>query len=527
MSEETDIETLEVAGSTYEVRRVITGSEPHRSLEVVETESKTPRLVWEGLSAWARDVVRVFDGVDPAVVGLPEIVEIEESGEDTILVLKAPPVTASPFDASVWRAAPREDAVVALEQFSLVLDEVHRANGWLKGIKREELYVDLVTQEIFLAAAPRLFVSMKPAKEAAWRDMRIVGELAYENFVDDSYPGGHTMAAMLQDRTAMEGTPILFPGLPQVLAGCVSPYGDLAYGDAHELFSGLEQLRIELERPFEFRVGAASTVGNYLFRKNNQDSCGHILFQGICGSRKVNIGFFCVADGIGGIQDGEHASRLAVETACQAFARGWAHYGVEPLVDRPTEFARSIAKVVGQRLALEGEFEPRHNRGGTTFSGMVVAGDRIGVCHVGDSRIVLVRGDEFIDLTQDHTLATILIELGDMTEEEAAENDLSQRTISRFLSTATEIEFDRIDGFSPRLSGRLGGAVERRGVEVRRGDLFVLTSDGAHGEVDAPRYTQLIEAYGDDPQGLADALVGESLDRMGRDNSTALVVLVE
>lgn len=519
-------ESLDFAGRTLTVKDVIDARDGGVNLHVISEEGER-FLLWTGVPSWARELEAVLDKIDSSLDAVPRIVEWDEDGEEAIVLLAAPPETASPFDSETWRALPCASAVLGLQEFALTLLELHRADGWLQGIKRPELWVDLVTAQIYFVAMPRLFVSSKPAVEAAWRDMRLVGELAYESFVEDDYPGGHEMAAVLQDRTAMQGTPIIFPGLPQVLAGCVSPYGDLAYSDADELFNGLEQLRIELDRPFGFQVGAASTVGNYLFRKNNQDSCGHILFQGICGSRKISMGFFCVADGIGGIQDGEHASRLAVETACESFARGWAYYGAQPLMERPIDFARSIAKVVGQRLALEGEFEPRFNRGGTTFSGMVVAGDRIGVCHVGDSRIVLVRDGKIIALTLDHTLANILIRLGELTEEEALENDLSQRTISRFLSTATEVETDRIDDFHPEVARELELELDATGIEVQRGDLFILTSDGAHGEYTDEELQSLIELHGDDPQALAEACVGRALERMGRDNSTALVVLVE
>jgi protein phosphatase len=238
----------------------------------------------------------------------------------------------------------------------------------------------------------------------------------------------------------------------------------------------------------------------------------------------VNLGFFCVADGIGGIQDGEHAGRLAVETACQSFARGWAHYGADEIIARPFAFAKTIAKVVGQRLALEGEFAPGTNRGGTTFSGIVIAGRRAGICHVGDSRVALIRKGKCYQLTDDHTLATILVRLGELTPEEAEKNDLSQRTISRFLSTSAEVETSRIDGLGRDLD--LPGA-DPHGFEIQRGDLFVLTSDGSHGEFTEELLLEFVQEFDGDPQSLCDALVQNALDRMGRDNSTALAVLVE
>ena len=481
-------------------------------------------LLWEGSPEWAGEVQDLLKGYHDS---LPRVLATADVEDSVRVLLEGPPRTAVPFDDDAWRSLDRMRVVRSLRGLATLLGRLHDTQGWLHGLKRPEMMLDPKTGAIHVAAMPRLHKNTRPSVESPWRDMRIIGELAYENFLDDEYPGGHQMAAILQDRVAVGDLGITFPGLPQLLAGCVSPYGDLAYTSVRNVVAGLDQLDLELARPWSFMVGAASTVGNYIFRKNNQDSCGHIAVQSICGSRKVSLGFFCVADGIGGISDGERASRLAVEGACEAFGRGWATYGADRLIEHPGEFARAVAKVVGQRLALEGEFEPDNNRGGTTFSGLLIAGDRAAVCHVGDSRIMLVRDNKMIMLTHDHTLASILIELGELTESEAEDHELSQRTISRFLSTSTEVELDRVDGFGPVAKARLGAMIDRRGMVVQPGDLFVLTSDGAHGELTSERFGQLIGQFADAPQELCDAVVDNALHRIGRDNSTILVVRVE
>lgn len=481
-------------------------------------------LVWVGSAEWAQGTDRLLRS---AREHLPRVLARGGDEGQIVLLLEGPPTAAVPFDDAAWRNAPADVAVSALRSLALALGELHSSRGWLHGIKRPELLFDPENGALHVAAMPRLHVNDRPSIEAPWRDMRLIGELAYENFLEDEYPGGHQMAAILQDRTAIADLGIVFPGLPQLLAGCVSPYGDLAYANTDELLSGLAQLELELTRSWSFRVGSASTVGNYIFRKNNQDSCGHIAFQSICGSEKVSLGFFCVADGIGGIQDGERASRLAVQAACESFGRGWANYGAERLIEKPNEFAQAIAKVVGQRLALEGEFEPDNNRGGTTFSGLLIAGDRAAVCHVGDSRIMLVRDGKLTLLTHDHTLANILIALGELTESEAEDHELSQRTISRFLSTATEVELDRIDTFGPAARRAFDEALLTEGLRVRPGDLFILTSDGAHGEITVDELSALLKLHGKNPQALCDEIVQNALRKIGRDNSTVLAVLIE
>ncbi len=499
-------------------------ADDHAEAYVAETPEQNCALVWVGGSNWQDGAEEVLRTSHPC---LPRLLDTTTIDDRRITLLEGPSSSARPFDNRVWRATPRDIAVAALRGLAGALEKLHGVRGWLHGLKKQELLFDPEDGCLFIASMPRLHRNPRPSAEAPWRDMRIVGELAYENFLDDAYPGGHQMAAILQDRHAIAELEIVFPGLPQLLAGCVSPYGDLAYGNAAQLDAGLDQLQLELDRPWSFDVGAASTVGNYIFRKNNQDSCGHIAVQSICGSEKVSLGFFCVADGIGGIQDGERASRLAVEAACEAFGRGWANYGAQRLIDYPNEFAVAVAKVVGQRLALEGEFAPDNNRGGTTFSGLLIAGNRAAVCHVGDSRVVLVRDGEATLLTHDHTLANILIALGELSDSEAEDHELSQRTISRFLSTSAEVEYDRIDRFGPAARERFGAAIAADGLEVKPGDLFVLTSDGAHGEITPAEFGLLADAWGDQPQELCDRVVENALERIGRDNSTILAVRVE
>jgi serine/threonine protein phosphatase PrpC len=441
--------------------------------------------------------------------------------------LTEPSDHATPFDDSAWRRLPSEMAVDALRDLVDTISEVHDAGMELRGIKRSELYLDASEGRLFLIEAPRLEPVDRLEPENVWRDARLIGELAYEHFMDEDYPGGHQMAALLQERSAMADTGLLQPGLTQLVAVCVSPYGELALLDMRDLSRALDQLGSELARPPTFRVGSRSTVGNYIFRRNNQDSCGHLVMQSISGSAKRSVGFFCVADGIGGIQDGERASKLAVESACLAFGRALSHYGATFLEEQPTAVARAIAKVTSQRLALEGEFDASHNRGGTTFTGMVIAGKRVGVGHVGDSRAVLCRDGEVVQLTRDHTLANILESLGERATSQA-QAEMSQRTISRFLSTGIELESERIDGFGPAASALAPSCdIDIAGFEVERGDLFVLTSDGVHDECADGRLEQLSALHSRDPQALSNALIQNSLSQVGRDNATAMVVLVE
>ncbi len=522
-------QTILVGTERVVVHALLSQFDKLSSSHLVTMEDGTRALLWQGHADWGRWVLKRLQGGEETP-GIPQILGAEITGAQAALLVRAPPAGAVVFTAQKWKDVNTLAGVEALYDLAKVVDGLHRQGATLRGLQQSELFLDPASGQLFIVAMPRLGPLDRQKPESVWRDIRIFGELAFENAVRRACPDGHTMVALLQDRKAMIEAGLTYPGLNQVLAGCVTPYGDLAYSDVEDLLAGLMSFRAELVRPLRFSVGSSSTLGSYIFRHNNQDSCGHVILDSQCGSRKLRAGFFCVADGIGGIEDGEHASRLAVETATTAFVRGWSFYGAERLEKAAVSFARGVARVASQRLALEGEFASENNRGGTTFTGLLIAGGRAGVCHIGDSRAVLLRGQQCISLTEDHSLASILIRLGELTQEEAANDKLSQRTISRFMSTSNEVEFERIDGFPDGLSARFGVAeaeLNTAGIEIRPGDLFLITSDGAHDEFDRAGLMDMVSRFGSDPQQLCEAITRNAVERIGRDNATALAILIE
>ncbi len=486
---------------------------------LVEDDAGRRFLVWQGSRYWKAGVESLLEASE-----LPSLLpRIPDDAADAI-VMRCP-ANLDRFDNWKWRHLDARQCVAALGDLAMTLDTIHRQGLTLSGIRRAELLLDSETGRLFLATIPRL-QSLSVDRESIWRDIRLFAALAYENFLEHEYPGDHRLVELLRDREAVADTGITHPGLGQLLAGCVSPYGDLAYESVDDLIEGLEQLRRELRRTLSFRVASRSTLGNYIFRQNNQDSCGHILVDTTCGSETMRLGFFCVGDGIGGIDDGQRASSLAVQTACASFLRTWNNADPRKLTRHPTAFARAIARLTSQRLAMEGNFAPDANRGGTTFTGVLIAGDRAGVCHVGDSRALLIRDGHILPLTRDHTLATILERLGDDSANDAA----SHRTIARFLSTNAELTWDRIDGIDEAAASHLGIDGDRRyidGFSLRPGDILILTSDGAHDEIDDDTLRRLVRIHSRDPRSLCDAIVDSALDKIGRDNATALTILVE
>ena len=519
-------ETPETIAAQARPIATLQGSDEIVSARLVADDGGHHHLLWSGPQSWVQRATELIAHAGGG--GLPQVAHRLDGSTPPTLLLPCNSRDSALFDIWKWRNLPAHHCVRALAGLARTVGAIHDAGWTLDGIHRGELLFDASTSRLVVGTIPRLR-PLDDEPETIWRDIRVFAALAYENFLELEYPGGHQLVSLLQDRTAMMETGITAPGLAQVLAGCVTPYGDLAYQSVDDLVVGLDHLAAELSRPRTLRVASRSTLGNYIFRQNNQDSCGHVVIDTTCGSRATQMGFFCVADGIGGIADGERASSLAVRTANAAFVRAWSHYDAENLRAYPSAFARAIAQVTSQRLALEGNFAPQANRGGTTFTGLFLAGDRGGLCHVGDSRAVLIRDGRLIALTRDHTLASILEDLGE-SDEEVNRDEANHRTIARFFSTGVELEEQRIDGLRQDTAQQLGLDDDQRslgGFTVRRGDLFVLTSDGAHGEVSDAELIRLAALHGDDPGRLCEAIVDRALAKIGRDNATVVAVVIE
>jgi serine/threonine protein phosphatase PrpC len=206
---------------------------------------------------------------------------------------------------------------------------------------------------------------------------------------------------------------------------------------------------------------------------------------------------FVVADGMGGARGGEIASRLAVE----AFEAGLgAGDGIEGrLAARVREANARIYRAAQGERALQGM--------GTTLTAAYLAGDRVAIAHVGDSRAYLLRGDVLQRLTQDHSLVSELVRHGKLTEEQAAEHP-QRSIITRALGPEPAVE---VDTWS---------------YPVRAGDVLLLCSDGLTSMVSEERISEIIAARRE-LSATAQELIDEANAAGGRDNITVVLVRLE
>jgi protein phosphatase len=195
---------------------------------------------------------------------------------------------------------------------------------------------------------------------------------------------------------------------------------------------------------------------------------------------------FAVADGMGGAQAGEVASKLAAGAVKERGA------DVESLIQEAN-------RRVHQR-SLE---DPNTSGMGTTLTVAEVEDGVVSIGHVGDSRAYLVRDGNLEQLTEDHSLVGELMRTGKLSAEEA-ETHPQRSMITRALGTDPNVD---VDIFS---------------VEPRDGDLFLLCSDGLTSMVDDREILRLVGAKRGDLDGLVKALIKAANKGGGEDNITVI-----
>jgi serine/threonine protein phosphatase PrpC len=201
---------------------------------------------------------------------------------------------------------------------------------------------------------------------------------------------------------------------------------------------------------------------------------------------------FAVADGMGGAQAGELASRLAAETVEdeQADAAG---------VQRVTSLVQAANRRVYERSREDTAFSGM----GTTMTVALVEDGVVTIGHVGDSRAYMIRDGSLEQLTHDHSLVAELVRSGKLTPEEA-EHHPQRSVITRALGTDPDVD---VDTYS---------------VDARAGDVFLLCSDGLTSMVGDAAILRIVEHHRDDLDAAARELIATANRGGGEDNITVV-----
>ena len=201
---------------------------------------------------------------------------------------------------------------------------------------------------------------------------------------------------------------------------------------------------------------------------------------------------FAIADGMGGAQAGEVASRLATAALKEAGANGGGEQRISDLIQE-----------ANRRVYDRSSSDPNTSGMGTTITVALVEDDYVAFGHVGDSRAYLIRNAQMEQLTEDHSLVNELLKTGKLSREEA-ETHPQRSVITRALGTDPDVDVDTFR------------------VQAESGDLFLLCSDGLTDMVSEESILDVVERNRDDIDGALRALVKAANRGGGQDNITVV-----
>ncbi len=234
-------------------------------------------------------------------------------------------------------------------------------------------------------------------------------------------------------------------------------------------------------------------------RQGNEDYLGYSR-PATAEEARARGWLFVLADGVGGNDRGEVASRTAVESVLTGFheaTRGEPNASLLPAL---------VRKANTRVLEAAHESGPGSSNMATTIVACGLRHDRVVIAHVGDSRCYLIRGGEARILTRDHTYAAEQVRMGLLTPQEAAHSE-SRHVLSRSLGSGLTVNVD----------------VNEHQVFV--GDVLVLCSDGLHGSLE-PSEIAAVAGRAESLDAAAKRLVDIANDRDGSDNISLQLVRV-
>jgi PPM family protein phosphatase len=247
--------------------------------------------------------------------------------------------------------------------------------------------------------------------------------------------------------------------------------------------------------PVQIAFGARTDTG--CVRQNNEDAYG----------LAPDLSLFVLSDGMGGLTCGEIASSLAVDTIITYCREAESH---QPAAEDGSEIScisEHLAEAVrraNQAVYQLAEHDPSGKQMGATVVAVRFSGERMSIAHIGDSRVYRLRGDDFEQLTDDHSFVEEQVRLGRMTRREAGTSTM-QNVLVRALGVDSDVEVD--------VSEEL----------VSDNDTVLLCSDGLTRELTDDQIAAVLRET-DRPETAASHLVDFAKRAGGADNITAIVL---
>ncbi|AFI28259.1 MULTISPECIES: protein-serine/threonine phosphatase PrpC [Bacillus] len=229
-------------------------------------------------------------------------------------------------------------------------------------------------------------------------------------------------------------------------------------------------------------------------RQHNEDDAG--IFKG-----KDEFVLAVVADGMGGHLAGDVASKMAVK----AMGEKWNE--AETIPQAPSECEKWLIEQilsVNSKIYDHAQAHEECQGMGTTIVCALFTGKTVSVAHIGDSRCYLLQDDDFIQVTEDHSLVNELVRTGEISREDA-EHHPRKNVLTKALGTDQSVSIDT------------------RSFDIEPGDKLLLCSDGLTNKVEGTELKDILQSDSA-PQEKVNLLVDKANQNGGEDNITAVLL---
>jgi len=296
---------------------------------------------------------------------------------------------------------------------------------------------------------------------------------------------------------------VLTPEFERVLSRALALEPAERYADLHALKHDL----LALSQSGHIRSAWRTDVGQV--REHNEDA---VLVKEV-GQDSVAgndfRGLYIVSDGMGGAEAGEVASQIAIQTVARHVEAAWADAEAEEEVDAAAweRCLREAVETANTRIVQYGKDHPESAGLGATIVAVLMQAGQLALAWIGDSRVYLLENGALHQLSHDHSLVARLVEIGQLTEEEALTHE-HRNVLIRSLGSKENVKVDTLSR------------------PLKRGVRLLLCSDGLTSHVLDPAIADIVSRHRT-PHEAALELTVAANTAGGSDNTSVVVVFYE
>lgn len=228
-----------------------------------------------------------------------------------------------------------------------------------------------------------------------------------------------------------------------------------------------------------------------------------------CFAVREDLGLCVIADGMGGHNAGEVASRLAVDTvvdSCQTPPDSWA-FGYDESLTRDGNLLRTAIHRANVTILETAITSDNYTGMGTTVVAARVVDGHLSVAHAGDSRLYLLAGGRLRQLTNDDSWMATVLATDPRADRTVLMNHPMRNALTNVVGAGTRTDVHVVEQ------------------PVSAGDVLLMTTDGVHGVMEENQLERLMTS-GEDLDAIAANVIAAALARGSRDNVTAIVARV-